>query len=418
MTASAARRRLEELLSRSRDRVIDLCAGLVRVPSENPPGDTRAIAGHVVGVLGALGAEVAIHAPEPAMPSVVAVTRGRRPGRRLVLNGHLDTFVVGDRSRWTVDPLGGTVVDGRIYGRGVSDMKGGMAASILAFELLHRQPEDWSGELVLTLVSDEETMGRWGTQYLLENVPVARGDAMICGDCGSPRIIRLGEKGLLWLRVTAGGRAAHGAHVHLGENAIERLTEALRRICGLRELPVATPRSIETAIREAKHVSESLSGAGESEVLMSVTVNVGTIAGGAKVNLVPDEASAAVDVRLPVGISTTACLDAARRRVADLPGVEVEALRRFEPNYTDPGHELFSLLRKNGEAVLGEAPVVNMRVGASDARLYRAVGVPTAVYGPTPYNMGAPDEYITLADLSAVAHVHALTAFDFLTASG
>lgn len=415
---SPVREALLAAVQRSEARLLQLARSIVRVPSENPPGDTRAIASCIHELLVPLGAHVAIHAGEPTMPNVVAVTRGRRPGRRLIFNGHLDTFPVGDRSAWSVDPFGAEVHAGRLYGRGVSDMKAGIAASLLTFELLHARRDQWDGELVLTLASDEETMGRWGTAYLLETVPEARGDAMICGDCGSPMIIRFGEKGLLWLRVTARGRAAHGAHVHLGDNAAERLAHALLRLTTLRELPVLVPPAIEAAIRDAKSVSEPLCGAGESEVLRTPTVNIGTVSAGLKINLVPDRATAEVDIRLPVGLGTDAALAEVRRALDPLPGLEVEVLRRFEPTSTDPGHEIFTLLGANAEAVMGRRPVLNMRVGASDARLYRAAGVPTAVYGPTPYNMGGPDEYVTLDDLTTIARVHALTAFDFLAPRG
>ncbi len=397
-------------------RLLDLCIALVQVPSENPPGDTRAIAERIHTLLTPLGAHVEIVAGEPTMPNVVAITRGRWRGRRLIFNGHLDTFPAGDRVAWSVDPFAGVVRDERLYGRGISDMKGGIGASLLAFELLHTRREHWDGELVLTLASDEETMGRWGTAYLLETVPEARGDAMICGDCGSPLIARFGEKGLLWLRLTAHGRAAHGAHVHLGDNAAEKLNEALRRLAQLRALPVVTPAAIDAAIDAAKSLSEPLSGAGEADVLRTVTVNIGMVSAGLKINLVPDRATAEVDVRLPVGVGTESCLAEVRRLLSPVAGIELEVLRRFEPTVTDPGHEIFRRIMDNAQEVMGRRPVLNMRVGASDARLYRAAGVPTAVYGPTPYNLGAPDEHVTLDDLRALARVYALTAFDFLTA--
>jgi acetylornithine deacetylase/succinyl-diaminopimelate desuccinylase-like protein len=206
--------------------------------------------------------------------------------------------------------------------------------------------------------------------------------------------------------------------VHLGDNAVERLLEALGSLTALRRLPVPTPAAIAAAIAEAREVSERQAGKGETEVLTSVTVNIGTVAGGAKVNLVPERATAELDVRLPVGVSTETCLAEMQRRIAGIPGVEVEVLRRFEPNYTDPGHEIFRLLRDNAETLSGRRPVVTMRVGASDSRLYRLAGIPAAVYGPTPYNMGAPDEYITREDLTLVGRVHALTAFDFLSTAG
>jgi succinyl-diaminopimelate desuccinylase len=411
-----ARRAIEQDLAASRDRLIDMCARLVRTPSENPPGDTRAVVGVVRELLTGDPLDVTTPTGEPSMPNVVVRVGGARPGRRLIFNGHLDTFAVGDPAGWSVDPLGGVVRDDRIYGRGVSDMKGGLAASLMAMLVLARYRDAWAGEVVATLASDEETMGPWGTQYLLETVPEASGDAMISGDAGSPRVVRFGEKGLIWLRVTACGRAAHGAHVHLGESAVERLVDALSRLCRLRDLSVPAPPAVLAAIRAAAPVSEALSGRGETETMTSVTVNLGVIAGGRKINLVADSATAEVDVRLPVGVRAADAIARAEALVSDIPGVALEVLRRFEPSVTDPKHEIVQLVVANATRVLGTPPVATVRVGASDTRYYRGRGIPTVVYGPAPSNMGAADESITLHDLFAVADVHTLTAFDYLSA--
>jgi acetylornithine deacetylase/succinyl-diaminopimelate desuccinylase-like protein len=218
------------------------------------------------------------------------------------------------------------------------------------------------------------------------------------------------------VRLTARGRAAHGAHVHLGDNAAERLLMALARLQALRDFALPPPPEIERAIAAAAPVSEALSGAGETRVLTSVTVNVGVVTGGLKINLVPDRAEAEVDIRLPAGVSVERLLREIDALLAGMPLVSVEVLRRFEPNYTDPASEIVRLVAANAARVLGEAPAVTMRVGASDARYYRERGIPSVVYGPAPINMGGQDEAITLADLFAVADVFALTAFDFLSA--
>jgi acetylornithine deacetylase/succinyl-diaminopimelate desuccinylase-like protein len=99
-----------------------------------------------------------------------------------------------------------------------------------------------------------------------------------------------------------------------------------------------------------------------------------------------------------------------------LEGVTWRILRRFEPSFTDPAHEIVVRVREAAREVLGTTPAVNMRVGGSDSRWYRMHGVPTVVYGLTPFNMGAPDEYILIDELRAVAKVHTLAAFDFLSA--
>jgi len=418
-TATAQRQALSEKADRSLPRLIEMTQALVRVASPNPPGDTTAVANVTHTLLAAIpGVEIRRVEPQPGIVSLIARVRANSPGRRLIFIGHLDSFPLGDGAGWIAPPLSGALHDGRLYGRGVSDMKGGVACSILAAALLAEVPQAWSGEVVLTLAGDEENMGSLGTGHLLERVPEAKGDANICGDVGSPMVVRFGEKGLLWIEVEARGAAAHGAHVHKGVNAIDRLRVALDRVKDLERLPVEAPASLTRAIAAARPVSEELSGSGEAETLSRVTVNIGTIEGGVSPNLVPTHALARVDIRLPVGITTSVLEDRLNAWLAPLDGVTWRALRRFEPNFTDPGHEIVARVRAAAEEVLGMAPAVNMRVGGSDSRWYRMHGVPTVVYGLTPFNMGGPDEHILVDELKAVAKVHALAAFDFLTHCG
>ncbi|WP_198372689.1 M20/M25/M40 family metallo-hydrolase [Roseomonas rosulenta] len=390
---------------------------LIAVPSPNPPGDVRACAEDCAALLRELApaAEVSLHATSPEVTNVVARIAGAGPGRVLAFNGHLDTYPVNEALPWTVAPLGGEVRDGRLFGRGAADMKGGIAASILAFALLAQHREAWRGEAILTLAGDEETMGPLGTKWLLDHIPgLATAGAVIIGDAGSPRVLRFGEKGFLWIEVEASGTAAHGAHVHLGANAIDRLRAALDVVAALRALPVAAPPAVTAAIAAARPVSEPLAGAGEAEVLGSVTVNIGRIEGGTAPNLVPAAARAACDIRLPVGVSAAQVEAALAAGLDALPGIAWRVLRRFEPNHTDPAADIVRLAQAAAEEVLGGPVAVNMRVGGSDARWFRMAGLPTIVYGPTPHNMGGADEWADLAELEAVARVHALAAFDFL----
>ena len=398
--------------------LVALTRQLVAAPSPNPPGDVTAAAAVALAFLrGINGAEVERFEPAPGIVNVVARIAGGRRGRRLVFNGHLDTFPVGEDLGWTVPPFGGVLADGRLYGRGVSDMKGGIAASMIATRVLAERRASWPGEIVITLAGDEENMGSLGTRWLLDNVPHARGDAMICGDVGSPQVVRFGEKGLLWIEIEAVGSPAHGAHVHKGVNAIDRLRAALDALKHAESISVAAPPQVAAAIAAAKHVSEPLSGVGEADTLQRVTVNIGTIAGGTSANLVPASASAKADIRLPIGVGTEMVEAKLREWLGAIDRVTWRVIRRYEPRYTDPDHQIVRCVTDAASEVLGERPVVNMRVGASDARLYRMDGIPSVVFGCTPFNMGGADENILIDELVAVAKVHALAAFDFLTAS-
>ena len=414
--ASSVSARLEAEVEAQRDFLIETTQKLVAVASPNPPGDVTECAEVATDLLEAIdGVRITRYETAPGIVNLVAsIAGGAGPGRRLVFNGHLDTFPIGE-GQWTVPPLGGTLKDGRIYGRGVSDMKAGIAAALTAFRILADLRERWRGELVMTLAGDEENMGSLGSRWLLEHVPEAKGDAMLCGDVGSPMVLRFGEKGLCWVEIEAEGRPAHGAHVHKGANAIDRLRQALDGLKRLENLPVDAPAAVTSAIMAAKPISEELSGEGEAETLQRVTVNIGTMAGGISPNLVPARARAAADIRLPVGVSLEAVEAALHRELDPCQGVTWRIIRAYPPSFTPPDHEIVRRTIVAATKVLGKAPVANMRVGASDARLYRMFGVPSVVFGCTPFNMGAPDEYILVDELVAVAKVHTLAAFDFLS---
>jgi succinyl-diaminopimelate desuccinylase len=416
VSLAALRTAFEREVRESRDDLTALCVRLVRIDSQNPPGDTGPLAAVIERLLAEFpGIETRQVTARPQAVNLVARIAGRAPGRRLIINGHLDTFPIGDAERWTMPPLGGTIAEGRIYGRGAADMKAGLAAAILVARLLARHRTAWSGELVLTLVGDEETGGLWGTEHLLKTVPEAAGDAMLSADAGSPQVVRIGEKGQIWLEVSAEGKANHGAHVHLGINAIERLMAALELLTALRALPCPIPASVLAVMGAARTVSEAVSGAGEAHTLAHVTLNIGRIEGGSAVNVIPDAARALCDVRIPPGVAVADIVREVGRLIGDRPGISHRVLSASEPTVTDPDHECVRLAMANAAAIVPGGAVVNMRVGFSDARFYRRHGVPSLVYGPTPHNMGGPDEYVTIDDLFAVLYVHAMTAFDFLS---
>jgi succinyl-diaminopimelate desuccinylase len=407
--------RLEAEVEAQHTYLIETTRQLVAVASPNPPGDVTEVADVAKGLLEAIeGIRIARYESAPGIVNLVAVISGASPGRRLVFSGHLDTFPIGE-GEWTVPPLRGTLREGRLYGRGVSDMKGGIAASLTAARILSGLRDSWTGELVIALAGDEENMGSLGSRWLLENVPEVKGDAMLCGDVGSPMVVRFGEKGLCWVEIEAEGEPAHGAHVHKGKNAIDRLRQALDGLKRLEVTPVVAPAAVTSAIIASKPVSEGLSGIGEAETLQRVTVNIGTIEGGISPNLVPARARAAADIRLPVGVSLEAIEAALHRELDPCEGVSWRIVRAYPPSFTPPDHEIVRRTVVAATHVFGRAPVTNMRVGASDARLFRMFGVPSVVFGCTPFNMGAPDEYILVDELVAVAKVHTLAAFEFLS---
>jgi succinyl-diaminopimelate desuccinylase len=399
--------------------LIATAQSLVRENSTNPSGDVSAVAGVAIELIHALipSAEVSIKQSAPGLTNVVAVIRGSRFGKQLIFSGHLDTYGFGDLAKWTVPPTGGVVSDdgSRLYGRGSADMKGGIAASLVAVGVLASRKDLWTGEIVIILAGDEETMGQLGTSYVLDKIDVAKNAAVICGDAGSPLVIRIGEKGLVWIEVKAEGRSAHGAHVHRGINAINRLLAAVEKVQDLEQtIFPSRPAEVYAAIAAAMPISEPLSGEGESHTLQSLTVNVGSISGGTSMNLVPDSASAAIDIRLPMGITAAEVIQTLHERLDNFEGISFQVLQQYDPSWTPSSEDIARYAIECSNLVTKTTTVVNMRVGASDTRLFRQKGIPSVVVGLTPFNMGGADEYLLINEMLQVAQIHALIALRFL----
>lgn len=411
-----ARQHLEERLRRDRDDILDLVQKMVRIPSENPPGDTTELYAYVSDYLEERGLDHDTVAPQSHLPNLVATYEGAQPGRHLILNGHLDVFPAGDRAFWSDDPYSGAVQDSKLFGRGVSDMKVGTAASILTYVFLSTVRDSLKGKLTLTAVSDEETGGKWGSQYLIDNHPDVLGDCLLNGEPSTPGTIRFGEKGPTWLTMKVNTPGGHGAYAHQSNNAIIETAEIISKAGKLADLPVNMPADVEQKVEEAREALDDALGAGATDVVKQVTVGVGVIRGGVKVNVIAAECEAEVDLRCPVGLTAAELITAFDEVLRDHPGATYTIDHSTDPSWSDPNHEMVGLVQKNAQVVRGFAPLPGISIGGTDCRIWRAKGIPAYVYGPTPYNMGAPDEYVTLEDLFGTVHVHVLSAFDYLTA--
>jgi succinyl-diaminopimelate desuccinylase len=407
------REALLKKIDSEREVIIDLCRRIVQIPSENPPGDTQDLVRFLVSFLKDRGLDCQVYAPKNHMPNLVARIQGKEKGKRLVFNGHLDTYPAGDPNLWKRNPFSGDSEDGKIFGRGVSDMKGGDTASIMTFLYLAEYRHQMKGEVVLTLVSDEETGGEWGICWLLDHIPEVHGDAVLNGEPSACDLVNFAEKGQIWMEVVSRGKGAHGAYTHLGFNAIKNLYHFLYDLEKLEGLRVV-PDEILQVLREGREIVDEAKGNGATEVLGRVTVNMGTISGGLKLNLVADMCKAEVDIRPPQGATSDSILSEIEAIRSRYQGIEYKILHRKEPNYTSLGHEIIRLTLKNAEAVRGRRVFPSSGLGATDCRHFRLKGIPCSVYGPRSYQMGAPDEFITVKDLMDTVKVHTLTSFDFL----
>lgn len=408
---------LQAMIQKSIPEVESMLLQLSTINSVTPPSDTRAIVERVKTWLEPLNnVQLQILSEVESTPNIVARVKGHAEGKRLLLNGHLDTFEIVSPSEWTHDPLGGEVVNRRLFGVGVSDMKAGCASLLGTFIFMAHHPELWAGELILTLVGWEEAGGKHGTDFLLRKLDdLKQVDACLIADVGSSRVIRFAEKGRYRFKLSARGIPGHGAHMHKTKNAIDMLIGAIVDYKkAISAIEPNCPSEVLKAIKDASAVSESVSGQGETDVLLSITNNIGVFRAGSAPNLVPGYAEVIMDTRLPVGVTPENIQDVLEKLCACHEGIHYETLMTCESLYSDPGHEFLGLLKKNAQAVFGLPCAATVRVGGTDAKHIRRFNVNAYSCGVEGGNMGAPDEYVDLDEVDQVFKIHLQSVLDYL----
>jgi succinyl-diaminopimelate desuccinylase len=394
------------------DTVGDLAASLVAIPSENAPGDVTEVMTFAEQHLREAGLTVERLQPAPGRVNLVATVDSGRAGAHVILNAHLDTFPIGDLKPWTRPPQARTIEDDAIYGRGATDMKGGAAVFMKVLSVLNAVRDRLSGRVTLTLVCDEETFGPHGARSLLDERPDLVGDVLLSTEPSSTGVIRHAEKGMAWGECTFRSRGGHAAYPSTHPSAIEA---ACAFITDLQDLPDRWPPSDVVFAGDplARTRQDEAVQPGSADALTRVVVNAGVINGGTSVNMRADLCSVKIDVRVPLGIATREVIEAVRD-LASEHGGEYDVWSQSEPNASDRDHRIFTLLGDHAEAINGSRPLLACGLGCTDARLWRAKGIPSAVYGPSPATMAAPDEQVSETALRNLIKIHALTVAGFL----
>lgn len=385
-----------------REAIVELCSALVAAPSVNPVGDTRQVAAVVAAALAERGLASEMERCEPTMPSVVAALDSGRPGPHLVLNVHLDTMPPGDEEAWAWPIWELTRSQGRLYGLGMGNMKGAVAAMVTAVAQLDRRRETWRGRVTFTAVSDEVVFGDNGAAFLLRSHPDLLGDGLICGEGPGFRRLAVGEKGVLWLELSATGKPGHSSAVRRGGSAAARIAEAVWRSDALNGRTGELPSELEELIRD------------DADPGLELTVNPGTLSAGTFIGQIAISAKAELDLRLPPGISAAQAERMVVEAVADLDSVLVRRVKGWDANWTSPASPLGRAWGRASRIVTGAPSALAIRLPASDASRWRQRGVPSLCYGPQPTYSAGIDDYAEEDEVLRCAAMYTLTALNFL----
>ncbi len=348
----------------TQDEIVELTRDLVRTPSVNPPADTRKCAEIILNKLRKDHIEAEIVEGRKGASNVVARLPGKGRGKVLLVNGHMDVVPPGED--WTVNPFGAEVKEGKIFGRGTSDMKAGLSSAMGAMIALKRSRASFHGEIVFMAVCDEETGSEYGTVHLLKQGIGKNADFAIVAEPTSLRV-ELGNRGLRWLDVLVKGKASHAGRPYLGVNAVfygARLVEAFHAV-------------------EFKTRNDAFD---VPEPSLSVTM----IHGGSKENIIPDRCEMVLDRRMIPGEKAEDVV----RELKDVidPILEKEKDLKIElkvrPNSWDPylisaNEPIVQTVIESVREVTGKSPGIGAKAGCTDgSHLFHMAGIPAVLFGP------------------------------------
>lgn len=364
----------------SSEEVLLLTQKLLRFHTVNPPGQEKACADFLAERLEGSGFEVRSYEFRAGRPSLIARLRGSGDRLPLCYAGHIDTVPLGD-SEWTRDPFSGEVDGDRLYGRGASDMKGGVAACVVSALEMAKYP-DRQADILLVITAGEET-GCEGAAYVasLHGVLGEAGGLVIAEPTSNELFV--GHKGVLWLELKTKGLAAHGSMPAEGINAIYPAAKAVLK---LREMDLGYP---------------------PHPVLGPATLNVGTIAGGTKINIVPDQALINVDIRTVPGRTS----DETIRHINNIlgPEVEINTLLDFDAVATDTDNEWIQEVSSIVSSYSGTPGAPKGLPYFTDAAVLTPAchAVPTVILGPGQAEMAhKTDEFCLVPRLSEAVEIY------------
>jgi len=396
------------------EEVVELTRALVRIPSVYRPGEPGAneakVAAFVESWFRREGLPVEVQEVAPGRPNVLAWVGEKGPGRRcLLLEGHTDVVTEGDPRDWTRPPFAAEMSDGRIYGRGAADMKSGLAAAMVALAAFKRAGVTPEGKLVVGALVDEED-GMIGVRHLVKTAAGRELDAAIICEPEENELC-LEQRGVVWARIRARGKMAHGAMPEAGVNPLTALGAILRQVPAL-----------ETRLRRQCQKSRYLK---PPTVTPTIIQGPPRGVGVPQSNVIPAVAEMTLDVRLTPGIGSEgvqAEIEAlCRQAEIAVPGVKIEweAVNAFRlATKVERSEILVRAMSYGVRKATGHAPRYGGVPGSTDGTILRMeLGIPIVTCGPgsrlIPHQV---DEYVEARDVIDAARIYAAAALKYLEA--
>jgi succinyl-diaminopimelate desuccinylase len=375
-----------------------VCADLVAINSENPPGNTAGIIEYIREFLDSLGIRSCIMENDGGRCNLV--TPGT--GDHLLLCGHVDVVPALDEG-WKHPPFSGIIDDQHVWGRGATDMKGGCAALLSACEVLIHDGHELPA--TLAFVCDEETGGEYGIRSLIAQDLISPCDCLIAEPTPA-RHPCIGQKGLCRLELKFTGTPGHGSlYPAIGVSAIMEAVSFLEYIKDLNEREYPVDDQLKEIIRQSSGVfSGEFDMTGGEKILQRLMFNPGIIRGGEKSNIVAQHCNLDIELRIPWGCRIADLLDSIKAH-AQHGAIMKETVH--DPSLTDPGCDLVTVVCSEVEKVYRGNVFPIVQWAASDARHLRVAGFRVIEYGPGELaTLHGVDERIAIQSIEKASEIY------------
>lgn len=386
-----------ETIDGMRDEIIEFLANLVKAKSINPPGDTRQAARVIREKLREFDLEAEIIAVDEDKPNIIArINPGKRP--ELLFNSHIDTVPLGELDQWEYDPLGAEIVDGIIFGRGVADAKSSVVAMIMAAKTIMEMNVNLNGTLIINPVSDEEVGGLKGVKYILDEGNI-NPDYVVIGE-QTDNQIAIVEKGVIWFTIKTIGKTAHASTPWDGVSAIQNMINLLKLV----------DERIGAKIKTQRH-----------PLTPPPSMNIGTIKGGVKTNVVADSCEVTIDRRFLPHENPDSIIKEFTDIIKELEGTDPDFKIEFQeplkglPINTSPDEKIVKIAQHVCEGLNLSSELIGYKQ-ASDGRFFSEKGIPTIILGPSDPKVGhTPNEHVKIDDVITATKIYSLLAINALT---
>lgn len=380
--------------------LVDLTRDLVKIPSVNPPGEEKAIAEFIASWFEKRnGFDVAELEVARGRPNIIVNTHKSNAGeKQLIFNGHTDVVPSGEG--WTRNPFGAEIEETKMFGRGVADMKGALAAMMIAMDVLNSDARDiLKGSITLIAAVDEEKGGYFGTNQVVKRG--ISGDFAIVGEPTEMGVAKT-HKGNLTFEVTTFGKAAHASAPKNGINAVMKMN---------------------AIISELKNYSDKLERNEPHPLLGPPTFNIGTINGGMKSNVVPDSCKITAERRLIIPEKIDIVKEEIKTVLSNVSIRDPELkyaiafLEEVGASEMPDGETTLSILLRSLHDIYGKMVEPSGFAATCDAYYLNDIAkIPTAIIGPGSLrDVHKPDESVEIESLFTAAKVYALTALRLLS---